>query len=376
MLGHRSIIRANNRPPNLPKYRAALAAMGNNVRNARVMCLGDSFTEGVYSDATDIYSNAWPNQLAILLRGNGVNANCNSAFGFQQALFSGGTNNSDPRSIPGGNAATVTGTVVQSIGGPMMQFPGSTSTFTINLASASVDTIKPYYGTTPAAASFQWRIDGGGYTTINSGGTPDPRTQGSFTINTTLGGHTVNLVWVSGYVNIAGWEAYDSTHKEVQLMNCGWSGAKTSDWTLSTYLYSPGNAIANLAPDLVIIELGLNDLNASTGISVAAYQANLQTLVNSAKAAGADVLLVTGGPYDPVQSSVSYATQQLYWSAMRTVAIQNNIPMVDMTIHWVDWATATARGFEATGTYPAPVHPSKLGQQDYAAAIFNAIGRL
>lgn len=371
--------RALKKQVNLPIYKAALQQMRAGVRNARIMCLGDSYTCGGASDPTNTntYAVAWPNQLATLLRAAGTNANCNSAFGFKQAIFNGSPfrNNEDPRiSGTGATGASDVAHITQSIGGPIMQFPNAAGTFSIT-PSNPVDTIKVTYlivANPSTHSQFTWNMNGGSNTSVDAYNATEGF--GSFIGTATLGTNTANMTWVNSYVNFVGWEAYNSAVKEVTLLNCGWSGAKASDWIDTAHNYNCGFSLAYMLPDLTIICLGLNDLNTSVGADV--YSTNMQSIITSAKNAGSDVLLISGGPWDPVGSSVSYATQQGYWSAMHQLGIVNNVPMLDMTIRWGDLTKATAYGFEASGSFSTNSHPSTSGQKDYALAIFNAIGRM
>jgi len=353
--------------------------MRSGSRNARIMCLGDSYTQGANTDLTftNSYANAFPNLLAANFRAAGVTSYCNSTFGFHYAVYngSGGSyrNNEDPR-LAGTGGAGVNSTQssqVQSIAGPVIQFPLASSTLSFTPANA-VNTIKVTYLLVNNGAGhslFTYNINGGSSTAIDA----QSSTPGfaNFTVTGSLGTNTVNMAWNgTGYVNFAGFECYNSAAKEVTIINCGWSGATAGNWCDTTNGYNAGYAIPYLAPDLTIICLGLNDLN--TGVSVATYTANMQTLITQAKAVG-DCLLVTGGPWDPTGSSVSYATQGGYWQAMHQLAVQNNLRIVDMYSRWGTMTAASALGLEAGGSFSQDCHPSATGQADYAQTIFNML---
>lgn len=92
---------------------------------------------------------------------------------------------------------------------------------------------------------------------------------------------------------------WDSTaSRTLQVENLGVCSFRCSDWlTTSGAMGSgmaAGNQIAILGAHLVIIQLGVNEMN--TGVDAATYQANLTALVNAFKGAGSDVLVCLPPP--------------------------------------------------------------------------------
>jgi lysophospholipase L1-like esterase len=363
---------AKPRLPPLPIYQSALKAMRAGTRNARIMCAGNSYTQGDFSDAAnvDYYTPAFSNQLAIKLSAGGVLASCNSTCGFQFAVHNAGSlqNNNDPRVVMSGIAKAL---VTQlCIGGPLIQMPNATSGVSFTPANP-VDTFRLYYITTGGANTFNVNINGGSNTLIDASAAVG---YASATFTGTLGTNTLNVNWVSGFANICGWEAWDSTKTRVNIMNCGWSGSTSGNWATFANAHSAGFSFATVAPDLTILELGINDFN--TSVSLATYMANMQTLITTIKNAGSDCILLTGAPWDAVNSGIPYATQTTFWSGMQQLATQNNLRMINIYNRWGDFSAATTAGLYATGSFSNSSHPSAKGQLDYAQAIFNAINMM
>jgi lysophospholipase L1-like esterase len=366
------LLRSNPKIPPLPIYKAALQQMRAGVRNARVLCVGDSYTAGDFSDpaALDYYQNAWPRQLGLLMTANGTKASCNSVCGFQYAFYQGSPfqNNFDPRVVMTGAAKA--GTTNASIGGAQCQFPSAASAIAFT-PNDQVDTFRLYFWNTGIANTFNVNINGGSNTLVSAGGTVG---FGSQVFTGTLGTNTLNAVWVSGYADIVGWEAWNSQVTQVNLINAGCSGSTSGNWNTNASLHAMYYSMAEIAADLVIIELGINDFNTSQSLS--SYITNMQALITASKQAGSDVVLLTGGHWDATGSGIAYATQTTFWQAMKQLAVQNNVAMIDITYRWQSFAAATSQGLYATGSFANSSHPSILGQKDYAQAVFNAIGRM
>lgn len=80
---------------------------------------------------------------------------------------------------------------------------------------------------------------------------------------------------------------------QIQVENLGISSAYTSTWADAAG-FAPGAGVASLGAHLCIVNLGLNDH--ANGVSAATMKANLKTIVNLVKAAGADVLVCIPSP--------------------------------------------------------------------------------
>ena len=334
---------------NLSKWRAARSLVANGVRNSIVNLVGDSTTAGYgttgnTSNATD----AMPGQLAPLIN---VNASISSWIG--ACKQSGGACSTTPmtdsrRSV--GNFISGDGMMggyaylSNTVTGPLTYTPTN-----------QVDTFVVYW-INLAAAVMNVTIDG---TSAGSITETTAFTLGHTTFTATLGNHTIGFLPNAAiYANVALTIAYNSTLKEVTLLNSGNGGTAVSAWDTAAGPYSYGQMEPALAPDLTIIELTTNDINAGTAI--ATYETSLQHIVNYAISSGGSVVLSTGVP----DGSFTPTQQIPYINAVQQVAIANGLPFLNLYQTWQTWAIANAKGwmFDA-------FHPTSLGYGAQAATL-------
>ncbi|WP_062018148.1 GDSL-type esterase/lipase family protein [Aureimonas sp. AU4] len=101
--------------------------------------------------------------------------------------------------------------------------------------------------------------------------------------------HVFNFVRQSGgYVSVVGAIAQDISVLAVDVINGGTYGTVSSYHT-GTQAWDSADALEILAPNLVFVELGTNDLR--TGQDVVATRSNILQIVAKARATGADVVL-------------------------------------------------------------------------------------
>ena len=336
----------NNGAATLPHWRAALAKVRAGTGNARVLMFGDSTTIGVDAGS----SATWPNEgrhLAAMLNGEGVSASEEGWFG-----GSAGKRYSADNRISKGAAW---GTFSYTLGGEVLE-AHSAGAFTYTPAT-QVDTFKVWYTDYAAGPTFSGQINSGSTSNVTLTGTGSFWKQATFTA--ALGTNTLKLNWVSGaQVYIGGIEAYNSAAPSVHITNAGWWGGTTAGWVLNSSYYAPLATLSAFAADLVIIKPGINDASGSVGTET--FIANVQTLITTIKAAGGDVILVSGNPV--------YALQADYNVALKALAISIGVPFVDNYGRWGTWAAANALGFEDDSA-----HPNAAGYADTAASIFDCM---
>jgi lysophospholipase L1-like esterase len=268
----------------LPRWRAALAA--RHVAPADVVCVGDSITEGTGASARE---TRWLDVLQVGLR---------SAFPTQLA--------------PGGAGYVPAYT--------MSDYPpgwayygniGANGTFglgrrSVVLKSPDGAIARSVYGTSvvlawtsgPNLGTFRVLVDGtvvgSNVATANSAGA----TGGNrLTVSLgTRGLHTVRVEWVSGgdvYFNGMFVRDGDET-RGIRVIDSGQHGSSSADWSRLT---SPGTAyilgqeLAVIAPALVVLGLGPNDM--IQGLTPASHLANMRDIIAMIRtnAPGADILL-------------------------------------------------------------------------------------
>lgn len=136
-------------------------------------------------------------------------------------------------------------------------------------------------------------------------------------------------------------------------------------------------------PDVIYIQFGMNDCNhwvtdnGSTRVSLPAFQANLAEIVVRARLAGAHLIYLGTNhptprqtPYDNIPGvSISYHdSNQQFNMAIRSVAEQHKVILVDNEAHWVRNHHNTAVGM-ADLILPDGIHLSEAGHAVYAEFV-------
>jgi lysophospholipase L1-like esterase len=225
-----------------------------------------------------------------------------------------------------------------------------------------VDTFEIWWLGGSVAGTFTWSIDGGSTTSVDAtaGGLQFGRTIASAA---SAGIHTLSLARLSGAAFIAGIDAYDSTQRRVSQVVAGQSAATIANLTngdsTSSPLY-PLNAVTTYAPDLTILNEGINDAIQATVIT--AYSASMQLMISKALQSGDVILMV---PHPVSTSSASAAVQAAIRDAIYALAAANGgLPVVDLTERFVDYASASAAGWMSDSW-----HCNAAGYWDEAQAI-------
>jgi lysophospholipase L1-like esterase len=351
----------------LPHLKAAVNSVLANptgTGNTNICWIGDSTTTGQGS-TSPIYYNSMPGQVMQAFRNAGVMADVNNFIGDGPGTKHSGFTNV----LTVGSGWSETLSPQATIGGAMFTATSTTASLAYT-APTPVDTFIVYYRIDSGLGSFNYNLNGGSNTSQATAGTSGI---GSVTITGSLGANTVNLNWVSGSVFIIGFSTYDSTKSSVHMVNLGWSGSKSGDWsaTNGTAGWDAVSIIKNnsLGCSAFVFDLGINDwLN---GITPSAYTTNMQTLITAAEnSANADVIILTPAP--SAIGSASQAVQAAIISAMYSLAAANNnsanvsgLPIVDEWARLVSYSQMVTLG-ESAGDN---VHPNMVGYEDFAAAI-------
>lgn len=345
----------------MPHWIACTAKVKINIGSCRVYAVGDSTTFGAFStpDGTgDLAVGAYPARLAQYMTSSVLPAQRDSFMG-------------DPQ--PGNDSRISVGSWVEnsgvpSTGGPSFNATAATGgplTFT---PTDSVDTFELWYIGVSVGGTFSYSIDSGSATNVNTasgvtGVIPITIAAGS------LGSHTLKLTWVSGNDFVVGAESYNSAISSVRVTNAGWPGSRSGDWTNNGAPYNTLSAVQTQAPDLIILDLGINDWGPVFGEPVSAFQANMQTLI-TAWLPTSDIVIVTPNP-TAVAAGTPAATQQQYVAAMHALAVSNNIPIIDNFARWGSYELKNPAPFlfYSTATGNDGLHPNGNGYSDAAQSI-------
>lgn len=351
--------RARFAVPDLPVWSAAVRTMQAGGREARLLCIGDSVTQGYGAVSGGWTPNgrasAWPERLAAMMSGRGLPASAASVAGAGAADgASGGYSAYDPRVTVGAGwgVNTLTG-----MGGKLFSGAASSTGVWSFQPNGPIDRFDLWAVTNTALGVLTVETDGLVRATVNT------TKAASMEVTTVAFPETtgpVSVRWASGgAVFIAGGVAWRSDVKRARVINAGWGGARIADWITTDQPYRAYGSIPAAAPDLSVVCLTINDWNAGT--AVATYKAGLGTLVDRCLTTG-DVLLMTGCPSDPSQGKASYAAQAALRDAVFEVAATRGLAAP------ID-GTALFGGSFGGGLMFDSVHPNAAGQARIAEAV-------
>ncbi len=361
---------------NLLRWQIANEAVKAGVRNAKLLCVGDSTTEGYGSTnnghGSNAKSQAYPTQLAALL----PNASIDN-FLCDQFIEPAGTSVAqyDNRIVKtSGTWNGSGGSNQRSLGGNPLFTDSSGGILSFTPANA-FDTVEVHYvkasttfSPTTVSGSFTIDVDGGAaLATVDAAVSALADAQGTSTNTCSLSTHTVNITQVSNGVFINGIVCYDSSSKKVLVMNAGWQGSKATDQQGSlhgglTLTYTPLIRIRDMAPDLMLYMETINDWNAPTSVST--YATDMQTVLTTQIAVG-DAILVSGFPSNPATKS-SLAVQKIYVDINQQLALTNGIPFINLwELFGSNWG--------ASGYMVDSLHPNAAGYGRLAAYVNRAL---
>ncbi len=351
----------NLKSSNTSNLRAAWLAQSGNVILAAI---GDSTTAGQSTGGgTSQAINAWPMQLASILRTNRINAGANNFFSdkgsWGQAQTIANFLTGDSRlSATGGMAL---GSVLTTGGNSFAVSATGTLTFT---PQDSVNAAQIWWRDGASGRNFSWSVNGGSETGINSSGVTQ-LVRSSIALGD-VGFKAIRQSWVLGAVTPIGIHAYNSNlGSELSILNWGISGATSTSLNTNIDVVGRLNMIDIVQPKGVLYEGGV--INSwRTSISVATTKSDMVTMVLRIKAAGGDPILVAP-PFDNSGSGLS-ANQNAYVNAMYQVAAEYDVPLIDIRQKWSSYANALALGYMSDS-----VHPTTLGYTDWAQVISKTI---
>ncbi|WP_295184410.1 SGNH/GDSL hydrolase family protein [uncultured Brevundimonas sp.] len=351
--------RARFAVPDLPVWSAAVRTMQAGGREARLLCIGDSVTQGYGAVSGGWTPNgrasAWPERLATMMSGRGLPASAASVAGAGAADGASGDYPAyDPRVTLGAGWGV---NALTGMGGKLFSGAASSTGVWSFQPNGPIDRFDLWAVTNTALGVLTVETDGLVRATVNT------TKAASMEVTTVAFPETtgpVSVRWASGgAVFIAGGVAWRSDVKRARVINVGWGGARIADWITTDQPYRAYGSIPAAAADLSVVCLTINDWNAGT--AVATYKAGLGTLVDRCLTTG-DVLLMTGCPSDPAQGKASYATQAALRDAVFEVAATRGLAAP------ID-GTALFGGSFAGGLMFDSVHPNAAGQARIAEAV-------
>lgn len=347
----------------LPHWRAAVARVRAAAGRGRLLMVGDSTTQGYAAGGTASAAGAWPlspvSALAKLLSANYVQTSVANFFGDTNALGAGTTYALyDTRFTMGANWTESTTHPI--LGGDWFAYDNLAVTNITFTPTTAFDTVI-CYNWKASPGTFNFNVDGGASLGTSTGGSTGYQ---ALTATVTKATHTINVVPNNtGAIFFAGILAYDSTTPSIDVMQEGFNGATIASYLGSSQPYNAIPALQFLAPDLTIINLTINDIVANGQAGLPTYITNMQTLITAAKVSG-DVILMMGVP----STTNTVSDLAAYRAAVQGLASANGAPFVDLSTRWVSYAFTNP-----IMPYGNGVHPSAVGYQDIAQAIYDAL---
>lgn len=170
---------------------------------------------------------------------------------------------------------------------------------------------------------------------------------------------------------------------EVKIVNSG-IGSETTALALERF----ARDIIDAQPDYVTIMYGTNDAAINEGcvkprVSLADYAANLRSMVSQAKAAGIKPILMTPIPlgaqwsysgHSPYREHGTNCVIKDYVEAVRRIASEENIPLVDNHAAWWQWESETGLKIETLQTDSC--HPNPNGHELISETTYGIILQL
>lgn len=171
-------------------------------------------------------------------------------------------------------------------------------------------------------ATWSYSIDGAGPTFVVAGGTSVPKVVTTDGLGP--GEHTVVITQNDpgqAYFHSVGFRPAAG----VVVESTGIGGSNTTDWT-TLGDWTPGsllNHAGNVRPDLIVIELGINDW--VSNLAVDTYRTNLTTLTQRCQATNATVMLTASQGAETNRTDWS-----TYVAAIYDVADARDVPLLDL----------------------------------------------
>lgn len=347
-------------PRQLPYLRKAINGAIVGGSRARILCIGDSNTQGIGTD--NVATHAWPAQVAAALDGlRGLRVDCDSICG-----DSDGSTNSrhvlDPRigTFDGSWTALYSGS--NSLGGALFENTGGSGTFAYTPLK-TCDTFKIWVaGLSGVTGHLGFQVDSGTTDNIDTGAIGFS----GFTYSgspLSVASHTAKLTWISdGSVFPIGIEAWNSVTGGISFIQAGWYGAASTAVNANgTAPFDPRDAAVALAADAYLVCICPGDLLA--GNSLATYVSTMQSFITALKAVPADVILIAPAHANGATLQDSELAPRV--AAMRGLAEDNDIPFVDIFTRNGSWILQGTMG----SNQDTVAHQTQYGHYEMAQPI-------
>jgi len=126
--------------------------------------------------------------------------------------------------------------------------------------------------------------------------------------------------------------------------------------------------VTRFKPDVVFLMIGMNDCSSNNNLTLEKFIANLHKLCDKFQALGSLAVLQTTCLILPNSSPDREPNIPSYMQAVRDVASQRDLPLVDHTAYWEDHADKLYYWMSNE------FHPNEYGHRAFAKLLFTEMG--
>ena len=329
---------------------------------AKWVAVGESVTEG---QGASVRSNRWLDLVTSELRTNYSMTNVIGGENYIPAVYRVYPSDS-PWTDPWSSS---TGTITPAYWAPDLGYralelsAGASVTYPVTGDSADI-----WYVGGSGVGTLSYKVDNGSTTSVN---TNVATYSASYQItNVSLGAsgsHTITISATGNPVYFDGFTIYNGDRNSgIQAYDSGYSGA-----TAYTFLQDIGgfaNSIGEVAPQLVTIELGINDYSQQT--DPASFKSQVQQIITAIEGlptVPSIELIIPYQAYEPTTLAIGYQT---YVQELKSIAAADptHVTALDLS---ASMPIATTSG---TGDYTTDgIHPNNTGQKVVANLVYSSI---
>uniref|UniRef100_UPI0015F09407 SGNH/GDSL hydrolase family protein n=1 Tax=Pseudonocardia pini TaxID=2758030 RepID=UPI0015F09407 len=344
-------------------WNTAMASAKAGTGRARVAVFGDSQAEGQGASAR---ANRWQDLMLGTLRSRlALSGGGRGAVPAKYEVYG-------PDSTWGTTGFATSGSVDDYAAGPFGQRgrivnASSTLTWTVQGTHAQI-----WYGAYSGMSAFGYKIDGGSTVTVAATSPSNPTwTSVALTLGSS-GSHTVQIITAAGQsAFVGGLVVFDGDSTTgVTLLDSAKVGITADTYTNNAaepHTTSWQRGIDSLAPDLVLIALGLNDWDAQT--ATAAYITDLQTIATRLRALTKVPSILVLAPRNVAPDANSRTiTWSAYISALQSmVTTDGNMGFLNLD------SLMSGTGSPGGANWTSDWHPTDAGHALIAGHVANAL---
>lgn len=351
-------------PGRLTSWMAALADILENAgtANARLAIIGDSITNDPQRGIRQLAARLWADGYA------------NGGVGFYSAYASQYLADSSWNWQAKQGSRTRSGTWTERVPGSTPAARGLDCTEAESTANGdkytdvmAATTAVCHYLARNGGGQFRYRYDSGSWTTIDTDNSGSDTWAKVELTGLSSASHTFEWEALEAGVIFLGWEYYDDVGEDVVIHKLGHGGAKTTEWRQMAQTDIWQDALANLAPDAVLIHLGTNENQSA--ISSATYRGYMNDIIDVIQTVlpNADIGLVVPYHTEPTISANRFETTRRW---IRQIAVERGLLCIDLSAYMPDATHSIALDLIDSGD---EIHATATGGQIIGRVYYDAL---